>query len=65
MPRTARRLYEFLQSVSPMRFYPEQLDVSFDFVPRMCVTGRFKTSHLWSVENQPVSYPSWPCLFPA
>jgi len=29
------------------------------------VTGRFKTSHLWSVENQPVSYPSWPCLFPA
>jgi len=34
MPRTVRRIYEMLGR--PDNFYPEQLDVTFDFVPRMC-----------------------------
>jgi len=34
MPRTVRRIYEILGK--PSDFYPEQLDVTFDFVPRMC-----------------------------
>jgi len=34
MPRTIRKIYEMLNR--PSDFYPEQLDVTFDFVPRMC-----------------------------
>jgi hypothetical protein len=34
MPRTVRKIYELLGPKSG--FYPEQLDVTFDFVPRMC-----------------------------
>lgn len=33
MPRTIRRIHTELKSTT---FYPEQLDVTFDFVPRMC-----------------------------
>ena len=36
MPRTIRRVYEILTQDQPVRFYPEQMDVTFDFVPRMC-----------------------------
>jgi hypothetical protein len=36
MPRTIRSVYELLSKEGPMQFYPEQLDVSFDFVPKMC-----------------------------
>lgn len=36
MPRTIRRVYQILTGQGPIRFYPEQLDVTFDFVPRMC-----------------------------
>ncbi|MCX7424031.1 MAG: hypothetical protein NTW96_00080 [Planctomycetia bacterium] len=36
MPRTIRRVYEILGGDHRLRFYPEQLDVTFDFVPRMC-----------------------------
>ncbi|MBC7076467.1 MAG: hypothetical protein H5T98_10500 [Syntrophomonadaceae bacterium] len=39
MPRTIREIYEFITRVGTTRFYPEQLDVSFDFVPRMCQLG--------------------------
>ena len=31
-----RYVYELLKASEDLRFYPEQLDVSFDFVPRMC-----------------------------
>jgi len=34
MPRTVRKIYEILGR--PSSFYPEQLDVTFDFIPRMC-----------------------------
>ena len=33
MPRTVREVYAELSNT---HFYPEQLDVTFDFVPRMC-----------------------------
>ncbi len=33
MPKVIRKIYNQL---NPLDFYPEQLDVSFDFVPRMC-----------------------------
>ncbi len=36
MPRTIREIYEFISRIEATPFYPEQLDVSFDFVPRMC-----------------------------
>lgn len=37
MPGTIREIYDFLKAKNlRIRFYPEQLDVSFDFVPRMC-----------------------------
>lgn len=36
MPRTVRKIYNLLSESGPLQFYPEQLDVSFDFVPRMC-----------------------------
>jgi len=37
MPRTVRGIYDILETESPgTSFYPEQLDVTFDFVPRMC-----------------------------
>jgi len=36
MPRAIRHVYELLRDTGELRFYPEQLDVSFDFVPRMC-----------------------------
>lgn len=36
MPRAIRYVYELLKARGGLRFYPEQLDVSFDFVPRMC-----------------------------
>ncbi len=35
MPRTVRAVHDALQTQSKT-FYPEQLDVTFDFVPRMC-----------------------------
>lgn len=35
MPRTVRSIYEQMKGQG-MTFYPEQLDVTFDFVPRMC-----------------------------
>ena len=35
MPRTVRGIYEQLKEQGTT-FYPEQLDVTFDFVPRMC-----------------------------
>jgi hypothetical protein len=34
--RTIREVYELLGKGRSLRFYPEQLDVTFDFVPRMC-----------------------------
>lgn len=36
MPRTVRMIYEELKNQGNAVFYPEQLDVTFDFVPRMC-----------------------------
>ena len=36
MPQTIRRAYELLSKDHDLQFYPEQLDVTFDFVPRMC-----------------------------
>jgi hypothetical protein len=33
MPKTAREIYK---SLPPAAFYPEHLDVTFDFAPRMC-----------------------------
>jgi len=36
MPRTIRAICELLPPSEDPRFYPEQLDVTFDFVPRMC-----------------------------
>ena len=36
MPRIIRIVYEILRKDFDLRFYPEQLDVTFDFVPRMC-----------------------------
>jgi hypothetical protein len=36
MPRTVREIYKLLGNDLRGRFYPEQLDVTFDFVPRMC-----------------------------
>jgi hypothetical protein len=36
MPRTIRRVHELLSEGGSLDFYPEQLDVTFDFVPRMC-----------------------------
>jgi hypothetical protein len=35
MPRTVRSIYEQVRGQGTT-FYPEQLDVTFDFVPRMC-----------------------------
>jgi hypothetical protein len=35
MPRTIREIYKDLRDENAT-FYPEQLDVTFDFVPRMC-----------------------------
>jgi len=36
MPRTVREVYRLLKDDLQGTFYPEQLDVTFDFVPRMC-----------------------------
>lgn len=36
MPRTVREVYKLLVDDLRGSFYPEQLDVTFDFVPRMC-----------------------------
>ena len=37
MPKTIRNLYnELYEKDHRLRFYPEQLDVTFDFVPQMC-----------------------------
>jgi hypothetical protein len=36
MPQTIRIVYEHLIKDHDLQFYPEQLDVTFDFVPRMC-----------------------------
>ena len=36
MPRTVREMYNLLADDLHGTFYPEQLDVTFDFVPRMC-----------------------------
>ncbi len=36
MPQTIRRTYQLLNNDLRGVFYPEQLDVTFDFVPRMC-----------------------------
>jgi len=36
MPRTIREIYDALSECGAVDFYPEQLDVTFDFVPRMC-----------------------------
>ncbi|MFO7957388.1 MAG: hypothetical protein R6X33_09835 [Candidatus Brocadiia bacterium] len=36
MPRTIREVYDRLAAEDEIGFYPEQLDVTFDFVPRMC-----------------------------
>jgi len=36
MPRTIRAIHEELSETAEASFYPEQIDVSFDFVPRMC-----------------------------
>ena len=36
MPRTVREVHQALKSELHGAFYPEQLDVTFDFVPRMC-----------------------------
>jgi len=37
MPRTVREIYVYINNLREINFYPEQLDVTFDFVPRMCV----------------------------
>jgi hypothetical protein len=38
MPKTIRNIYTYLTSNGmEVDFYPEQLDVTFDYVPRMCV----------------------------
>ncbi|MBN2224258.1 MAG: hypothetical protein JW765_06245 [Deltaproteobacteria bacterium] len=40
MPKTIRELYTEIKKTHPdISFYPEQLDVSFNFVPKMCVPG--------------------------
>jgi hypothetical protein len=36
MPRTVREIYNRITQGGTTCFYPEQLDVTFDFVPRMC-----------------------------
>jgi len=36
MPHTVRLVYEQMREQGALVFYPEQLDVTFDFVPRMC-----------------------------
>ncbi len=36
MPQTIRGVHKLLSEDRDLRFYPEQLDVTFDFVPRMC-----------------------------
>jgi len=36
MPRTVREIYNCIKQTETKCFYPEQLDVTFDFVPRMC-----------------------------
>lgn len=36
MPKTVREIYKALATELRGVFYPEQLDVTFDFVPRMC-----------------------------
>ncbi len=36
IPKTIREVYNYIASKRALRFYPEQLDVSHDFVPRMC-----------------------------
>jgi hypothetical protein len=40
MPRTIRKIYNILSKSPGLQFYPEQLDVSFDFVPLMCERDR-------------------------
>ena len=40
MPRIARAVYDELTGDGPLTFYPEQLDVTFDFVPRLCEPRR-------------------------
>lgn len=36
MPQTVREIFKYITNVREIRFYPEQLDVTFDFVPKMC-----------------------------
>ncbi|MHA1654382.1 MAG: hypothetical protein ACTSVT_10375, partial [Candidatus Thorarchaeota archaeon] len=36
MPQKIRKVYDFIVKSKNIRFYPEQFDVTFDFVPRMC-----------------------------
>jgi len=36
MPRTIRAIHKAMSEPRNAMFYPEQVDVSFDFVPRMC-----------------------------
>ena len=36
MPKTIREIYNRISQKGSTSFYPEQLDVTFDFVPRMC-----------------------------
>ena len=36
MPHTIRKVYDLMIEEQELDFYPEQLDVTFDFVPRMC-----------------------------
>lgn len=36
MPRVVRGIHEQLAQAGIRVFYPEQLDITFDFVPRMC-----------------------------
>lgn len=36
MPRIIRELYKGFQTEDTILFYPEQFDITFDFVPRMC-----------------------------
>ncbi len=36
MPRVIRTIYEIMAAEDDLCFYPEQLDVTFDFVPLMC-----------------------------
>jgi hypothetical protein len=40
MPRTVRFVSDALRRESSLAFYPEQLDVTFDFVPSMCKPQR-------------------------